>query len=369
MFSRVNPIGWALFEELTSAQMNQLDINASRAIDGTFGGTYTPSGPININGMMSVTNMNITNLSVENASFSSVGTFNAGEINCYRLNCTLQMNLTGEANFEYYTYFRDDVRMQDGSFFFSSPYFFKINNGVFVVYGTALARFETDVDFAATADVVVQAGCDWTWYNTPSFQNGFNVYGGQARFVNKPYFADGVLLASGKLINYTTIKYFIIRWPFSLGGYANNTNIGSYYQSRNGKICQVANSAPGFYSQMHPGLSGGTSFNVTQAEFRCRGNELSGSTVGPTLYELNMFDENMSFLEQKLAYDNSPNSATAHVATWLSGSAPLVVDPNINILGIMFNGYNGGDTLNGTTKWYELLSCRLTCSTMAMGVF
>ena len=39
-FTRVNPLGWALFEELTSAQMNQLDINVSNAVDGALGGTY-----------------------------------------------------------------------------------------------------------------------------------------------------------------------------------------------------------------------------------------------------------------------------------------------------------------------------------------
>lgn len=42
-FSRVNPAGWALYEVLTSAQMNALDINVSRAVDGYAGGTYNPS--------------------------------------------------------------------------------------------------------------------------------------------------------------------------------------------------------------------------------------------------------------------------------------------------------------------------------------
>lgn len=49
-FSRVNPGGWGLFEVLTSSQMNQIDINQSRAVDGFAGGTYTPSDPINFGG-------------------------------------------------------------------------------------------------------------------------------------------------------------------------------------------------------------------------------------------------------------------------------------------------------------------------------
>lgn len=39
-FARVNTLGWALFEELTSAQMNALDIDHSNAVDGLNGGTY-----------------------------------------------------------------------------------------------------------------------------------------------------------------------------------------------------------------------------------------------------------------------------------------------------------------------------------------
>ncbi len=39
-FARVNTLGWALFEELTSAQMNQLDIDHANAVDGLNGGGY-----------------------------------------------------------------------------------------------------------------------------------------------------------------------------------------------------------------------------------------------------------------------------------------------------------------------------------------
>lgn len=42
-FSRVNVLGWAFGETLTSAQMNAIDINTSRAVDGFAGGTYNPS--------------------------------------------------------------------------------------------------------------------------------------------------------------------------------------------------------------------------------------------------------------------------------------------------------------------------------------
>ncbi len=53
-FSRSNPLGWALYEVLTSAQMNALDIDHANAIDGADGGTYTPGSPLNINNLKSV---------------------------------------------------------------------------------------------------------------------------------------------------------------------------------------------------------------------------------------------------------------------------------------------------------------------------
>lgn len=49
-FARVNPSGWALNDPFTPAQMNQLDINVSRAIDGYAGGAYSPSAVIDIQG-------------------------------------------------------------------------------------------------------------------------------------------------------------------------------------------------------------------------------------------------------------------------------------------------------------------------------
>lgn len=49
-FSRVNPLGWALFELLTSAQMNELDTDVSNALDGADGGLYTPSDTLELDG-------------------------------------------------------------------------------------------------------------------------------------------------------------------------------------------------------------------------------------------------------------------------------------------------------------------------------
>jgi len=42
-FVRANPPGWALFELLTSSQMNTVDSQMPFALDGRDGGTYTPT--------------------------------------------------------------------------------------------------------------------------------------------------------------------------------------------------------------------------------------------------------------------------------------------------------------------------------------
>ena len=47
---RAKPAGWAPNERLTSAQLNALDVNQSQAIDGSAGGTYSPTAPIVIGG-------------------------------------------------------------------------------------------------------------------------------------------------------------------------------------------------------------------------------------------------------------------------------------------------------------------------------
>lgn len=54
-FSRVNPTGWAMYEVLTSSQMNTLDIDHANAVDGAAGGTYNPSAGLTWNNQLAVT--------------------------------------------------------------------------------------------------------------------------------------------------------------------------------------------------------------------------------------------------------------------------------------------------------------------------
>jgi hypothetical protein len=49
-FTRANGSGWSLNAPLTSAQLNQLDIDHTKAINGDDGSTHSPTTPITING-------------------------------------------------------------------------------------------------------------------------------------------------------------------------------------------------------------------------------------------------------------------------------------------------------------------------------
>lgn len=50
-FSRVKPLGWAVGELLTSAQMNALDEDHSNAVDGAAGGVYASSAAVDLDNL------------------------------------------------------------------------------------------------------------------------------------------------------------------------------------------------------------------------------------------------------------------------------------------------------------------------------
>lgn len=65
-FSRVKPGGWVEPDPLTAAEITQLDVNASQAIDGASGGVYAPSSAIEIGGAGLIADPMVTaSLSVE----------------------------------------------------------------------------------------------------------------------------------------------------------------------------------------------------------------------------------------------------------------------------------------------------------------
>lgn len=55
-FSRAKPTGWTDdIDTITASQINQIDTNQSRAVDGAAGGLYTPSPAIDIVGLNATT--------------------------------------------------------------------------------------------------------------------------------------------------------------------------------------------------------------------------------------------------------------------------------------------------------------------------
>ncbi|MBU1785293.1 MAG: hypothetical protein KKG95_08160 [Candidatus Omnitrophica bacterium] len=49
-FTRAKPLGWVQGEKVTPTEINHIDVNQSRALDGTNGGLYTPASTLNILG-------------------------------------------------------------------------------------------------------------------------------------------------------------------------------------------------------------------------------------------------------------------------------------------------------------------------------
>lgn len=96
-FSRANPLGWALYEELTSAQLNALDVDHAGAIDGVAGGTWSPSDTIVINGTVRIKNLYTDasgNTILGNLTVQNTATFNG----LAKALGSLQVGNAGEGN-------------------------------------------------------------------------------------------------------------------------------------------------------------------------------------------------------------------------------------------------------------------------------
>jgi len=356
-FTRVNPLGWALFEELTSAQMNQLDLNASRAIDGVFGGTYNLSAPITINGTMTVTNLNVGTLTgdgvFDTLTVNGIATFNDDAY----FNDVLHVNGTMAI--------ASNVTMTAGSFIFTSSGDVEIHGGTLRVFNTATASFEGDVYFSGGT-----INSTSTWNQNSGYLNMkagsvLSVAGG-CSFVSRPAFNDGLTIYTGKLVNYSTSKSWIVRCAWAQG--AGHAPTGTRYEFDSGGywIQSDSSSWPARLWCFPQGLWGGVAVKIIAAEFHARANGLSGTPSGDTQYRMFVTDEAFSSSTTATANDPSPNSSSDHYASW-SGSIDYA--PSTEILGFVFMGYRGGDTLNGSTKWYEVKSIRVTFSTNSMGYY
>jgi hypothetical protein len=76
-FARVNPAGWTQnVDPITKPQIDQLDINVSRSLDGTAGGPYTPAASLSIGGA----GIEFTDVNHEVASGALITVKSGGEI-------------------------------------------------------------------------------------------------------------------------------------------------------------------------------------------------------------------------------------------------------------------------------------------------
>jgi hypothetical protein len=98
-FSRSNPLGWAFGETLTSAQMNTVDINTARAVDGFAGGTYNPSALLTWNAKMEIDASAGPGTNVEGIEVTGKGSGDGILVNSGGAS-SVGVNATGGANTE-----------------------------------------------------------------------------------------------------------------------------------------------------------------------------------------------------------------------------------------------------------------------------
>lgn len=91
MFTRVKPLGWAFLEILTSTQMNQLDTNVSRAVDGLNGGTYTLAVMLELAGA-GVKFSSVAEFAAAATSFTGTGTVTVGVDTAWTFNNPVLFN-------------------------------------------------------------------------------------------------------------------------------------------------------------------------------------------------------------------------------------------------------------------------------------
>jgi len=173
VLSLIKPSGWAFGETLFSDQMEALDASQAKAIDGTGGGTYTPTTKITINGQgLQVNNLTVTgaltlngNTTIGNSSTDTLTVVaTAGFSAPVTLDDTFRANDTSD--------FYGNVVVHTGSSFhvFSGAAFgtsdadeFDVNatarffasvrvDGAIDVYGEKL-ELHTGTDFSARANV------------------------------------------------------------------------------------------------------------------------------------------------------------------------------------------------------------------------
>jgi len=368
-FERANPLGWALFEELTSAQMNIIDTNQSRAIDGTFGGTYNPSGAINIVGTMTVTNMTVTNSTVSNGYFTEIHVSSWAYLEAAQI--TSELSVLGVTLLKGDTYFYDDTRQVTGNYFFSSGGSFNVHSGIFVVYGDGYARFETEVEYMSTSVTTFVAGAQFKFYGSMTFYSGSTLnIAASTSFTSRPLFNDGITLPAGELINYATEKSFVVRMPWSLGASPGDLAT-THFMFNDGFNCWMQKynaSTPPPFATYTQGLWGGTAVTISSVEFRAQGYGLSGTPPTPTVYQVKLMNEDGG-IESTIgsATDTNANNNSNHMA--VTGTINAEYNPTMYYLGFVFYGYNGGVSLNGTTAFYMLKSVRINMKTLAKGVY
>lgn len=98
-FVPVNPGGWAVEEDLFSAQMNQLQDQMTKAVDGFDGGTYPLNSPLVLDGTVTITTLNFTTLSGDSLTLTTLLDIDGAAVNCEGTTFTGSCTFVGDVDF------------------------------------------------------------------------------------------------------------------------------------------------------------------------------------------------------------------------------------------------------------------------------
>jgi hypothetical protein len=128
MFTRVKPLGWAFLEILTSTQMNQLDTNASRAIDGLNGGVYTLAVMLELAGA-GVKFSTVAEFAAAAVAFTGAGSVTVGSGTAWTFNNPVLFNALATLNGSATVPSGASLAIEDGASMIVGPSGAITNNG------------------------------------------------------------------------------------------------------------------------------------------------------------------------------------------------------------------------------------------------
>ena len=343
-FARANSLGWALFENLTSAQMNIIDINQSRALDGDAGGTYNLSAPLVLNGTVEISNL----IATTGSTFDDIVCNTLQVLNLANsirdlttvgfTTLTDTVSIAGLTNFTGVTTVNSPFTQQSNTF--------QVNSSA-TLQSNGIANFDGATNFTANSIVIFDSNTDIVFNRKADFNQGYIVTSAvQSVHLDRPDMQDGIQFGSTDKVHYGSATSWTnnqslaagagprpeLRFDWADGSHWNQIDAFGFGES---------------YAIVPSIFYGNEPIELTSISYRTDGSNLSGgSPTGNTSFSFVVYNEDANPVGSKLivTVDANDNSDIPHTTT--SSGLSIIIDPVTEWFLIRFTGYEGGTTLS-----------------------